>query len=514
MEPSQQPTAERPLHSEAADEGAELDRRLRRRLALAIPAANVVGALLVLVFLAFVVPTAVDRSAEELIERNLLVFAGFLPIALAAGIVWGLRERGSSPEWVTAGRPPDDHEREVTLRYPLRLSRVSASLWTAGALLFGAINAPRSGALGIQVGVTVLLGGLATCALIYLLTERLIRPLTALALHGGPPARPAVPGVATRLVLAWAFGTGVAVLGIGLVGGAYLLGSESTRERLAVTVLFLSVIALAGGLATLVIAARSVADPIDSVRAALADVQRGKLDVDVAVYDGSEVGLLQAGFNSMVVGLRERDEIRDLFGRHVGEDVARQALERGVKLGGEVREVAILFVDIIGSTRLAATAGPSDVVEALNRFFALVVEAVTAHGGWVNKFEGDAALCVFGAPLPDPDAASAALAAARDLEARLRAALPDLQAAIGVSAGAVVAGNVGAAERFEYTVIGDPVNEAARLTDLAKTERSRLLASEAIVSRAAEAEASRWRLGESVELRGRTAPTTIASPAR
>jgi adenylate cyclase len=153
------------------------------------------------------------------------------------------------------------------------------------------------------------------------------------------------------------------------------------------------------------------------------------------------------------------------------------------------------------------------VVEALNRFFALVVEVVTDHGGWVNKFEGDAALCIFGAPTEQPDAAGAALAAGRTLSERLGQTLPDLPAGIGLSAGLVVAGNIGAPKRFEYTVIGDPVNEAARLTELAKTTPARVVASEAIVAQAGGDEAGRWLLGESVTLRGRPAPTRTATPA-
>jgi adenylate cyclase len=244
----------------------------------------------------------------------------------------------------------------------------------------------------------------------------------------------------------------------------------------------------------------------------MARVEAGDNDVRVPVDDGGEVGLLQAGFNRMVAGLRERDRVRDLFGRHVGEEVARSALARGLELGGELRDAAVLFVDVIGSTPFASTRDPREVVETLNRFFGIVVEVVTLHGGWVNKFEGDAALCAFGAPTEHPDAATTALAAARHLRRRLRLELDALDAAIGVSAGPVVAGNIGAANRYEYTVIGDAVNEAARLTELAKGEPSRLLASEAIVSRAGVHEAGRWNVGEPVLLRGRPRPTRMAVP--
>jgi adenylate cyclase len=132
----------------------------------------------------------------------------------------------------------------------------------------------------------------------------------------------------------------------------------------------------------------------------------------------------------------------------------------------------------------------------------------------VNKFEGDGALCVFGAPLAHDDAACAALQAARDMQARLRRDVPEAPAMIGVSAGVVVAGNVGARDRLEYTVIGDPVNEAARLTELAKEHDSGICASEAAVARVVDdAERARWSLGEPVVLRGRGEATRVAVPA-
>ncbi|CAN5319230.1 hypothetical protein BH23ACT9_BH23ACT9_06100 [soil metagenome] len=183
---------------------------------------------------------------------------------------------------------------------------------------------------------------------------------------------------------------------------------------------------------------------------------------------------MQTGFNQMVLGLAERDRIRDLFGRHVGEGVARQALDEGVTLGGEVREVAVLFVDVIGSTSFAEQTPPHQV---------------------------------------HPDPHTAALAAGRELARRLMADGGLLPAGIGVSSGRVVAGNIGAAERLQYTVIGDPVNEAARLTGRAKAEELRLIASAATVAKATGDEQACWQvIGEEV-LRGRSTPTALAVPA-
>jgi adenylate cyclase len=189
------------------------------------------------------------------------------------------------------------------------------------------------------------------------------------------------------------------------------------------------------------------------------------------------------------VGQLEQENaiLRQLLAQHVGEDVARHALESGINRDGETRFVSVLFVDLVGSTTAVATKRPSEVVAMLNAFFEVVVEVVGKHGGWVNKFVGDEALAVFGAPAFQADAASAALAAARELTDSL-CALPGIRIGIGVAAGTVLAGNIGSANRLEYTVIGDPVNEAARLTELAKKHPGCVLASGYVVGFASEEE--------------------------
>jgi adenylate cyclase len=351
----------------------------------------------------------------------------------------------------------------------------------------------------------------------YLLAERIARPVTALALAGGdPPRERCAPGVAGRLTMAWSLGTGVPLLGILVLAAASLFHEVDDPTALAAAVTFLAAVGLAVGMLAISIAARSVADPIAAVRLAIARIEEGDLDVDVPVDDGSEVGLLQAGFNRMTTGLRERERLRDLFGRHVGRDVARAALENDgeIELGGEVREVAVLFVDLIGSTGLALRRPPAEVVGLLNTFFCVVVEVVEDHGGWVNKFEGDAALCVFGAPVARADCATSALGASRRLRERLVDELQGVDASVGVSAGPAVAGNVGARERFEYTVIGDPVNEASRLCELAKQRPCRLLASDAALERADAGERSHWEVRDHVVLRGRDRETGVAEPRR
>jgi adenylate cyclase len=164
---------------------------------------------------------------------------------------------------------------------------------------------------------------------------------------------------------------------------------------------------------------------------------------------------------------------------------------------------------------MAARQPPEEVVAVLNQVFEAVVRVTSEEGGWVNKFEGDAALCVFGAPAHDGEHAAHALRAARRLRAeleRLGESHPGLDAGIGVSSGTAVAGNVGAEQRHEYTVIGDPVNEAARLTEQAKERSGRVLASGGALERAG-AEGESWRQAAQLHLRGRPEPTVAWEPA-
>jgi adenylate cyclase len=491
--------------------GPEVARSVRRRATVAMMASNLVGALLVFALLRWVLP--VPRVAEHAGTANAIAFAIFVAITWPVGTLWSLRRFAPGARWLEEDREPTPDEQRLALQAPLRQITVHATLWAAGGVAFTVLNARYSGRLALDVAITVTLGGLSTCACAALVLERIDRPVVAAALRRDVPEELAVPGVRARLLLVWALCSGVPTLGLVLLGAGQLVNlSSSSADRIAGSSLALGAIALVVGLISAALVARSVAEPVEGVRRALDAVRDGEPDVEVTVYDGSEIGLLQAGFNRMVAGLRERERLRDLFGRQVGEDVARAALERGTELGGEARDVGVLFVDLVGSTELAGTRPPHEVVDVLNEFFCVVVAAVGDHGGFVNKFEGDAALCVFGAPLERDDPAGDALAAARDLHARLEEEMPQIDAGIGVSWGTAVAGNIGAAERFEYTVIGDPVNEAARLTELAKRRPGRILASGATVEHARDGEVEHWTCQGEETLRGRGRPTELAVP--
>ncbi|WP_141280759.1 adenylate/guanylate cyclase domain-containing protein [Pseudonocardia hydrocarbonoxydans] len=484
---------------------------VRLALLVVVVAENIVGAGVVLVLAAWVLPSGTIEDPDTVRVVNLIAFGAYLLFAVLAGAVWGtLRFRMRiTGDAVTQQR----REHRRVLYGPLRLTTVQAVLWVAAALLFFFLNARYSWRLAIQVGETILVGGITVCALSYLLTERILRRSVGRVLSSQPPRRRVLPGIVVRSLLFWALGTAVFVVGLLLSAISALAYRDVPAEQLAVIILSVGGTGLlVGGLVTAG-AARAVADPVNAVRRAMRRVERGEFDARVTVNDGTELGQLQSGFNTMVAGLAERERIRDLFGRHVGRDVAAAAAAADeVRLGGEVRAVAVLFVDLVGSTALTTRRPAEEIVGMLNRFFGVVVEVVEAHGGWINKFQGDAALAVFGAPVAVDDPAGCALAAARELGTRLAAELPGLDAGIGVSAGDAVAGNVGDPRRFEYTVIGDPVNEAARLTELAKSVRGGVLAAGSAVALAADGERARWEPGEQTVLRGRDEPTRLAVP--
>ncbi len=493
--------------ADARSTGVRLGRGVWTRLGFAMTMASLDGAVTVFCYLTFVLPHPAVRDDAQWLRASIAGFIGYMVWSLTVGGYWCRRAAEPVRAWLESGRAASVADRRRVVKLPLHQATVSAVMWLLAAVVFAVLTSAFSSRYAVDVALTVLLGGMSNTAVCYLLAERIVRPVLARALADQPSDDCARLGVGPRMVLSWFFTTGIPLLGILL---AFLRSSGTQAAALVAPTYFLVILGFAVGLVGTWMSTRAVAEPLAALRTALAEVGAGRTDVRVRVDDGSEVGQLQAGFNQMVAGLHERQVLRDLFGRHVGEDVARRALDRGVELGGESVEAAVLFIDMIDSTGLAETRPPAEVVAVLNKFFGVVVETVTAHGGWVNKFEGDAALCVFGAPQPHEDAAAGALGAARELQERLRGL--DVHAAVGVAAGPVVGGNVGSEARYEYTVIGDPVNEAARLTELAKTREPRLLASLAAVERAGPTEASRWVRGEAVLLRGRHAPTGLAVP--
>jgi class 3 adenylate cyclase len=264
-------------------------------------------------------------------------------------------------------------------------------------------------------------------------------------------------------------GRAIAVLSMDYAVDLYF---DRLRE-LQITIVQASV---AGALAALLLgllAARRLTRPIGALTEGVARVAAGDLSRELPVRSRDEIGQLTRAFNEMVAGLRQRDFIRNAFGRYVSPEVAKTLLEspEGLRLGGHKREVTVLMSDLRGYTRFAEQGDPSRVMEVLNAYLARMADIVIAHGGTINEFIGDAIFAVFGAPLDHADHAERAAAAALAMQAAMDGlnhenadrGWPRFEMGIGVNTGEAVVGNIGSEQRAKYAVVGAAVNLAARV---------------------------------------------------
>jgi adenylate cyclase len=251
---------------------------------------------------------------------------------------------------------------------------------------------------------------------------------------------------------------------------------------------------------------------------AMQKVEDGHWDTQLNITTTDEFARLFDGFNHMTEGLRERERLRDAFGRYLAPELAEEVMKRGVRLGGDTINATVLFADIRGFTTLSEDLLPEQVVDLLNRYFAAVEPVIQAHGGWINKFGGDSLLAVFGAPVPHADHARRALQAALALRAALAEfnqhqeaqGGPIIHIGMGVHTGSLVAGNVGSPTRMEYTVIGDIVNVASRIDGLNKEWHTDLLVSaEALAAAGLDIAA---RAMPPVAVKGKSQPIQVYAP--
>lgn len=221
---------------------------------------------------------------------------------------------------------------------------------------------------------------------------------------------------------------------------------------------------------------------------------------------------LRRQFEASIAATAARDHVTNLFGQHVSPQVVERLLATGAAPTTEMRQVAVMFVDIRNFTAATHVHTPRQVVERLDEAFAILVDVLDRHSGIVNKFLGDGFLALFGAPIEDPNGAQCAVEAALEMLTEMEknnsySAWP-LRIGIGIHMGAVIAGNVGSPRRKEYTVMGDTVNFAARLEALNKEFGSQLLISTAVRDAAGEAGRDATCLGD-VQVRGYEQPQAV-----
>jgi adenylate cyclase len=432
-----------------------------------------------------------------------------------------------------AGPASEVVQRRVT-NAPAVLAFIGFALWVTSVILFPLLTIAHFGhwspdLMSQQVLGPLVNGFLATtvsCLLVDWLFRAMVTPTVFPHGHVAAVSGLLAPGVRTRLLL---FLIAVALIPLfmllGLVRAAAvrleagLPAAEIVTELSHASTVTFAIFVVVGILLTLIVA-RSLTLPLACMAQALKRVEGGDLDVSVTVNSADEVGVLADGVNAMVETLRDRERILQTFGRVVEPSVRDRLLAGDVGATGEIRTASILFCDLRGFTTMAENVSPSEVVASLNEFFTAMTVWVRECGGFVDKFIGDAMLVVFG--LFDVDGAdagdagaAAALRCAAGMHERLtplnalRAARnqPPLAVSMGVHCGDVLAGTIGAADRHEYTVIGDAVNVAARLQQLCKDEAQSMLVSDAAYERARRAGCDVVLTPrEAVTLRGRREP--------
>jgi adenylate cyclase len=266
----------------------------------------------------------------------------------------------------------------------------------------------------------------------------------------------------------------------------------------------LAIVAVIVGLVIAVVAVfgfvlgRRIKGPLETIGHAADRIARGDFAVDVPVARRDEFGLMASHFGGIAHSLRERELLRDTFGRYVSPDIARRLLsDKGAgALGGAEREVTVIFSDIEGYSTMAELAPPQEVVALLNTYLGVMNEVIDRFEGCIIEILGDAILAVFNAPNDVPHHAEAGVRCALamrealgELNERLagtaaeevwrRAGKTRLRARTGMHTGRVVAGNIGSRTRMKYGLIGDAVNVAARIEALNKALGTDLLVSEA-----------------------------------
>ncbi len=298
----------------------------------------------------------------------------------------------------------------------------------------------------------------------------------------------------TRLVLFWlavAVGPVLTLLVVTLTLTDLPPGSAGDLRQLALGVAVVS--AASGGMIAWLVG-RNLLSWMMAHAAATEQIAGGNYAVRVREQRPDEWGRLTDRFNDMAAALDRAQHLRETFGQFVSPDVRDEILQRPL-LGGEVREVTVLFVDIRGFTRRTAGQSPEAAVALLNRFLSLAVSAVEANGGWVNKFLGDGIMALFGSPRPRADHPDLALLAAMALLEGLKELNTDLEKAgqaplaigAGIHTGPALVGCIGAAVpgrdgqetiRREFTAIGETVNLCQRLEQFTKSCPGPVLLSE------------------------------------
>lgn len=458
--------------------------RLGPRYLAAYTAAFLVSAAVLCVVAAGVFASYVPVSAAEFARLTLFAEAALLAALGWSTVIW---TRAASPvnHWLRSGKADELAPAAWRSAVSLPAAGIRATAWravvlaalpvTAYAGLAFDLSAASAGTILVAMLVAAAYPAVVNFFALELYMRPVLQDLSDRLPHGFDPPAGGVP-------LRWKLFAVLPV--INLVTGAavslFSVGGGDTLTDLGANVLVALAVSLTISLVLTVLVSRSLLVPVEGLIAATRRVSAGELDARVPVLSDDELGRLAGSFNEMMDGLGEREVLREALGSYVTPEVARRMIDEGTaRLAGEEVEATMLFVDIRDFTQYSERATPEEAVAYLGRFFDLTVPILSKHGGRANKFVGDGLLGVFGTPEPLEDHADRALRCAIEMAERVEEAFGDkLRIGAGLSSGQVLAGTVGGAGRYEFMLIGDPVNVAARVERLTRATGDTILLSE------------------------------------
>jgi adenylate cyclase len=307
----------------------------------------------------------------------------------------------------------------------------------------------------------------------------------------------------------------------------WMYGDPSISERppgevldmLNTSVFILSAIFVASAVALTLIVSGNLSRPLDDMIRVLKRITRGDFKHRVQVITNDEIGYTGDVINSMTEGLKERELIRDAFGKYVAREIRDEVLAGRVPLDGERKEVTVLFADIRDFTPMTESTDPKRVVKLLNQYFAAMAGAIQDQGGLILQFLGDEIYAVFGAPIYRPDHPVRAFRAALEMNRRLvdlnhslsEKNWPTLAHGIGIHTGAALAANIGSPDRLSYLLVGDTINLASRLQNLTRKVGSDMIISAVTRSFLKDADIGEIEMRRiaSPPIKGKSAPVEI-----
>ena len=406
-----------------------------------------------------------------------------IPAALLAAAVICMRNRALL-DWVLwRGRGEVDPEQvflqAVTFSRTLSRAMVAAGIGLGGIAFLASVL--RAGYTEPSLVVMCVVGPLLTSVfcLVFgqVLFDALLQPLLIEvgSIQGNEAWTPQghLGPRLLNLVLSFGLLTGIEVAAFSAQPG---LGAEAFSKMLLAT----GALGATTGLLFAVTLTRTLLGPVRALVKGTDRVRDGDFSTRVPPMTDDELGGLVTSFNAMQEGLRERQALHSAMGSYIDPAIAERVMAEGSTISGEAAEVTVMFLDIVGYTAMAEHAQPEEVVSQLNEFFELAIPAIVERGGHANKLLGDGLMAVFGAPESLPDHADRALAAAREIQARLTARYSgDLKAGIGLNSGTVVVGSMGGGPKLDYTIIGDVVNVAARIEAMTRQTGDEILLTDA-----------------------------------